>query len=56
MKLRLSPMAGCLPVVSRWLETNQFLSLGEADFDARWADFTPSLDSLIGDKYNNSPF
>lgn len=46
----------CLLPVPRWLETHYFLSLGEAEFDDRWADYNPSLDSLIGDKYAYPPF
>lgn len=49
-------MADCLPVVPKWLKTYCFLSLDEAEFDGRWADCTPSLDSLIGDKYTCSPY
>lgn len=43
-------------LVPRWLETYYFLSLGEAEFDGRWAYCIPPLDSLIGDKYLRSPF
>lgn len=43
-------------LLPRWLETYYFLSLDEAEFDGRWADCIPSLDSLIGDKYLHSPF
>lgn len=49
-------MADCPPSVPRWLETHCFLSLSEAGFDGCWADRTPSLDSLIDDKYTCSPF
>lgn len=38
-------------LVPRWLETYYFLSLGKAEFDGRWADCIPSLDSFISDKY-----
>lgn len=49
-------MEYCLLPVPRWLETHCFLSLGEAEFDDRWADYTLSLDSLIGDKYAHPLF